>query len=52
MEPTEILDTYYFERKQILAMRGLTGGFQLFGKKEIWADGTYSSERTHILKWN
>lgn len=52
MELTEIPDTYYFERKQILAKRGLTGGYQLFGKKEIWADGTYCFERTHILKWN
>lgn len=34
MELTEIPDTYYFERKQILATSGLTGGFRLF-----WEEG-------------
>lgn len=50
MELTEVPDMYYFERKQVLAMKGLTEGFRLFWTERVWADGIYCFECTQILE--
>lgn len=47
MELTEVPDLYNFERKQVLAMKGLTEGFR---KENVWADGIVLNVRTSLRR--